>query len=160
MLCHTIQSVLTFFQHHWCPEGRNVLLCGRWIGHGNQNSAVCENSELLQHDFKHHGILLWTQTLCFEDFHNWYCAGMMIKSGIVNDRKWQAPPFLPTLLANTNCGCHGAVRHNLASAGWFYERRHYLVFFLRFKVFIIVFKDAKYRVLDVDTDTLQIHTNI
>ncbi len=34
------------------------------------------------------------------------------------------PPFRLTLLANTNCGWHGAVRHNKSGFVWFHEQTH------------------------------------
>ncbi len=56
--------------------------------------AVCEHMEL-------YNMTLYTTGLCYEHFHNWYKAEIMILLAVVNERK---PPFLLTLLANAN-GC-------------------------------------------------------
>ncbi len=132
-LCSESQSALRFTHHHWRPEGTNVaqkkVIESDMV---SKQLLLCLNiMELLQNDFIHTRIMLWTQTRPqvfqpFWDFHNWYCAEIMIISGVVNERKYQAP-FLLTLLANVNRGWHRTV--NTTGSGWLYEHKHYVIKF-------------------------------
>ncbi len=81
----------------WRPDGKHVA---RFCQTDTESDMAVETAiavnpvELLQHDFILHRIMLWTQTWRLWDFHNWYCAKMMIISAIINDETWKAhlPP--------------------------------------------------------------------
>ncbi len=64
---------------------------------------LCVNTtELLQHDFIHHRVMMWAHTwryvLRFWSFHNWYSADMMITWTVVSDRE----RLLLMLIANAD----------------------------------------------------------
>ncbi len=131
MLCRDSQSVLRFsrhqlpsltsFQHERCWYLPN----GHWIRHSGQNNRCCVWTL-----WSSYNMTLYTTGLPNENrqdvvkFSNisGISATDTVQKGWLN-QPWLMiengkPPFLLMLLANANCGCHRALRHNLTGSKW------------------------------------------
>ncbi len=130
MLCRDSQSVLRFSRNQWHLGSTNVVGICRTDTKSDMPVktiiAMCEyngtptawfntpRDYLMNMVTKDAVLLNLSGTSTTDTVQTWWQNWPWLM--IENDK----PLFLLTLLANVNCGWHGAGRHNLPDFGWFY----------------------------------------